>query len=114
MKTKPEKRRDELIERLVYAARSRLHHDAGDDEPQDVWEIKQLKTAFRKILKWRRADTNPGKPPIELSAEEWDLLAWALPHGVSAVATKKLLAKIGKNGQIAARLGVKAVKKGIK
>jgi len=39
-----------LLGKLVHAARRFLHHDAGDDEPQDVFEINELTKIFAKIL----------------------------------------------------------------
>lgn len=40
----------ELIEDLILSARSILHHDASEAEPQDIWEIEQLRKAFTRIL----------------------------------------------------------------
>jgi hypothetical protein len=42
--------REELVFELVRAARRELNHDAGDDEPQDLYEIARLTKVFRRIL----------------------------------------------------------------
>lgn len=40
----------EIIEELIRAVRRELNHDAGDDEPQDLYEIERLRKIFTKIL----------------------------------------------------------------
>jgi hypothetical protein len=44
------KANETLVAKLVETARKILNHDAGNDEPEDIWEIDILTKAFTKVL----------------------------------------------------------------